>query len=94
MKGFQPLGNRIVIRPYKKKEQTEGGLVIPGAAQKHEGKGIVMAVSRDIADPGVIVSDHVMYNPGAARPLEIEGEQFHLVTAEEIIGTIPDPLPL
>ena len=41
---FQPLGDRVVIKPLEEEEVTKGGLVLPDTAREKPQKGEVVAV--------------------------------------------------
>ena len=41
---FQPLGDRVVIKPLEEEEITKGGLVLPDTAREKPQKGEVVAV--------------------------------------------------
>lgn len=85
---FQPLGNRVQILPFDTIKVTEGGIIIPEKAQKHDGRGTVISISPDIENPGFSTGDTVIYNIGAASPYEDAGKTYHITPIDYIIAKI------
>jgi chaperonin GroES len=86
---YVPIGGRVCILPEKRKEKTEGGLIIPDKAQKDEGRGIIQSVSGDIENPQIKAGDKVIYNLGRVFALEQEGVLYHVVNYEEVYAVLP-----
>lgn len=80
---FTPLGNNLVILPEKKKDMTEGGLIIPTKAQKETGRGTVVAISAQITQP-VEVGDEVLYAVNGVNPLEDGGINYHIINIDHV----------
>lgn len=81
---FQPVRDKVLIEPDKRKEKTEGGLIIPDKAQKDEGRGTVIAVSADIENPCVKPGDKVIYTMGRKFDIEQDGKIFHNINYDDI----------
>lgn len=65
---MRPLADRILVRPDKAEEKTEGGIIIPTKAQEVPSRGVVIAVGEGRVDSAgdlfplrVKVGDRVWY---------------------------------
>lgn len=91
---FRPLGNRVLLRPCKGKD-TMKGIVIPDSAKKEEERCEVMEVGPGIRDSQgnmipmpVKKGDTVMVEKYCGQQIELEGEKYTIVRADEIIAII------
>lgn len=91
--------NFVIIRPDKKQDTTEGGLLIPDAAQESPCKGIVISVGPGTYNQHgqfnptqIKVGDHVLFHPGAIMgfqmKLEEEVEIFYVSKEYELYALI------
>ena len=94
-RSFQPLGDRVVIRPLDKEEVTKGGLVIPDIAKEKPQEGEVMAVGPGrVADDGkrivveVKVGDKVVYSKYAGTEFKEDDEELLIVRETDILAKI------
>lgn len=84
---IKPLHDRVVIKPIKKEEVTEGSIILPKSAQEQEYVGIVVA--RGIAAwPDIKVGAKVHYNRHAGSELKIDYETHLIMSAEHILAVI------
>jgi chaperonin GroES len=42
---IRPIGNKVVVRPFKSDEETKGGIIVPEAYREESDKMLVVAVS-------------------------------------------------
>lgn len=62
---FVPMLDRVLVKPRRTKEKTEGGIFIPETAKRNETIGIVVAVGHGrINSSGEFVDDKLAYNIG------------------------------
>ena len=94
-RSFQPLGDRVVIRPLDKEEVTKGGLVIPDIAKEKPQEGEVVAVGPGrVADDGkrivveVKVGDKVVYSKYAGTEFKEDDEELLIVRETDILAKI------
>lgn len=91
---LKPTEDRIVVLPNKPKEKTEGGIIIPAAAQAAEkGTGVIVAVG-----PGRTLEDgrrgpmwhdvdtEVRFSVFAGEPHEEDGVEYKILRQSDIIG--------
>jgi len=92
---FRPLEDRVLVRPAESETVTAGGIVLPDNAQEKPQRGEVVA-----AGPGrlskkgerlpmpVAVGDSVIYGKFSGNNLEIEGEEYKVLRADEILAKL------
>lgn len=83
----KPLGERVLIKVKASEEKTSGGLIIPQASQEKTQEGTVTAVGESDKIT-VKVGDNVMYDKYAGTSLKINGEDYLIIKAEEILAVI------
>ncbi len=93
--GFQVLYDKVLVRRHKK-ERTDGGLYIPETAHA-PAIGTVIAVGHGIPerDGGlrpltVAVGQTVAWSQFAGQELDLGGEEFIVISEEEILGILPE----
>lgn len=82
---LQPMHGRILAKPFEAKDKTSGGLYIPDTAKEKLQEGEVIAVAKDATDE-VAVGDHVIYKEFAGTDLKIEGEDYILLTEDDLLA--------
>ena len=83
-----PLGDRVLIKIAESEEKTKGGLFIPQTAQEKTQTGTVSAVGDDNDAIKVKVGQKVMYDKYAGTNIKIDGEDYLIVKANEIIAIV------
>jgi chaperonin GroES len=93
---IQPLGNRILVRPQEEEETIAGGLVVPPSANddKRPAMGEVLKLGEGMNEDGskikfnVKKGDIIYFKKYSPNEIEIEGEQYLLVDAEDVLAII------
>jgi chaperonin GroES len=92
---FNPLGDRVVIRPLEGEEITQSGLVLPDTAIEKPQKGEVIAVGPGrIGDDGkriameVKVKDKIVYSKYAGTELKEDDVDYLILRESDILATI------
>ena len=90
---FQPLGDRVVIKPLEKEEVTKGGLVLPDTAREKPQEGEVVAVGPGrVGDDGkritmeVKAGDKVVYSKYAGTEFKEDDEEYLIVRESDILA--------
>ena len=97
-----PTGWRILVMPFKVKEETKGGIIIaPEALDKFRiattcGYVLKMgplcyADKEKYQDPWCKKGDWVIFARYAGSRLPIQGGEIRLLNDDEVLGTISDP---
>ena len=92
---FQPLGDRVVIKPSEKEEVTRSGLVIPDTAKEKPQEGTIIAVGPGrVADDGkriameVKVGDRVLYSKYAGSEYKEDGAEYLIVRESDVLAKL------
>jgi chaperonin GroES len=91
-----PLGDRIVVRPLEKdNETTVGGIIIPDTAKEKPQEGEVIAVgsgklldSGERMAPSVAVGDKVLYGKYAGTEVKYGGEELLIIREDDILAKL------
>jgi chaperonin GroES len=91
-----PLEDRVVIKVLESEEKTVSGIVLPDTAKEKPSKGRVMAAGPGKYDDGgklipmpVNKGDIVVFAKYAGTELKLDGEEYLVVRASELIGILP-----
>jgi chaperonin GroES len=82
---LQPMHGRILVEPFGAKDKTSGGIHIPDTAKEKLQEGEVIAVAEDATDE-VAVGDHVIYKEFAGTEVKVEGEDYILLTEDDVLA--------
>ncbi len=92
---FQPLGDRIVIKPVEQEEVSKGGLVLPDTARERPQEGEVIATGPGrLTDEGnrvpmeLSVGDKVLYAKYAGTELKEDDEDYLVLRESDILAKI------
>jgi chaperonin GroES len=89
-----PLGDKVLVRPIKKRDKTPGGIVLPDSARKGSQRGIVLKVgpgrlldSGTRVDVGVAVGDSIIFR-NYLEPDFVSGDEDYMIISEsDILAT-------
>lgn len=94
---IQPLGNRVVAERIEQEEQVSGGIIIPDSAkEKGQTAKIIAAGPGSKKDDGTVVpldvkvGDTVMIGKYAGNDITIDGEDYVILTEDDILGVIEE----
>ena len=83
---IKPLGDRVVIKRVEAEEKTKSGIVLPGQAKEQPQIAEVLAVASD--DMDVKVGDRVIFSKYSGAEIKIDGEEYIVVKAEDLLAII------
>jgi chaperonin GroES len=86
---FKPLGSRVLLKPVEPEEATPSGIVLPDTAKADNQAAEVVAAGAH-EDVEVSVGDVVVYRKYSGTEIELEGEDYLVVEAEDILGVVED----
>lgn len=92
---IQPLHDNVVIKPATPEEVTASGLVLPQTSEEKPMQGEVVAVGPGKvkkdgtrAEMSVKKGDTVLFTKYAPDEVEIDGEEYLVVSEEKILATM------
>ena len=92
---LQPLGDKVVVEREETQEKTAGGIFIPDAAKDKPSRGTIIAVGTGkLLDDGtrgamqVKKGDRVLFTSYAPETIEIDDEEFLLMSESDILAVI------
>lgn len=94
---IQPLGNRLVAQRIEEEQQYSGGIIIPDSAkEKGQTAKVVAAGPGSKNDDGTVVpldvkeGDTVMIGKFSGNEISVNGEDYVILTEDEVLGVIED----
>ena len=93
---FQPLGDRIIIKPLEAESKTKGGILLPDTVKEKPQEGKVVAVGKGkvldngtVQKPEVKEGDVVLYAKYAGTEVSAkDGEDYLIVREEDILAIV------
>jgi chaperonin GroES len=91
---FQPLADRVLIKPLAAEAKTKGGIFIPDTAKEAPAQGEVIKLGTGTIKGGktyefsVKKGDKVLYSKYAGDEIKIDGTEYKIMKEEEILGIL------
>ena len=91
---FNPLSDRVVVKPAAKDEMTKSGLVIPDIAKEKPVEGEVVAIGPGRWEDGkripleVKVGDKVIYAKYAGSEIKEDGQEYIILKEADILAKV------
>ena len=90
---FEPLGDRVVIKPIPKEEVSKGGIVLPDTAKEKPQDGEIIAVGLGkLSEDGkriameVKVGDKIVYSKYAGTEFKLDDEEVVILRESDILA--------
>lgn len=97
MSRIKPLADNLLLEPLEKEQKTASGILIPDTAKEKPQEGLVVEVGPGKTDEnGKIVpltvkkGDRVLYKKWGGNEVKIEGKEYLIVKAEDILAVIEE----
>ena len=91
----KPLGEKILVKRFEAEEKTVGGIVLPDAAKEKPKEGKIIALGDGkLLDSGlrakfqVKKGDKVVFTSYAGTEIDIDGEEYLLMSEDDILAII------
>lgn len=84
---LKPLGTRVLVEPAADTETKKGLIIIPDVAREKPTQAIVRAIG-DGPEIPVKVGDRVLVSKYAGTEIKLDGKEFGLVMAEDILAIV------
>lgn len=95
MANITPLGDKVLVKRLEAEEKTAGGIVLPDTAKEKPKEGKVIAIgSGKLLDDGkrgsfqVKKGDRVLFTSYAGTEVKIDGEEYMLMSEEDILAVV------
>ena len=93
---FQPLGDRIIIKPLEPETKTKGGILLPDTVKEKPQEGKVVAVGKGkvlengtVQKPEVKEGDVVLYAKYSGTEVTTkDGEEYLIVREDDIVAIV------
>ncbi|MBA4104411.1 MAG: co-chaperone GroES [Pirellula sp.] len=92
---LQPLGDKVVVEREESQTKTAGGIVLPDSAKDKPSRGTIIAIGTGkLLDDGtrgslqVKKGDRVLFTSYAPETIEIDDEEFLLMSESDILAVI------
>lgn len=92
---IKPLFDNVLIRPLEAETKTASGIILPDTVKEKPQTGTVMAVGDGKVGPKgdkhpmvVKVGDKVMYKKWGGNEIKVEGQEWTLVSQEDILAIV------
>ncbi|MDX9910027.1 MAG: co-chaperone GroES [Mariniphaga sp.] len=81
------LAGKILVQPHEAEEKTQSGIIIPDSAKEKPQQGTVVLTGGDKKDEPmeIKVGDVVVYGKYSGTELQIDGEDYLLMSQSDIL---------
>jgi len=87
--GFQPLGQRVLVKRVEEEAKTASGIIIPDNAKEKPSNATVIAVSNEVKEDGeVSVGDTVVFGKYSGTEIVVDGEDHLVLDVDDIVGIL------
>lgn len=94
---LKPLSDRVIIKQDEAEETTASGLILTSNSKEKPQRGVVVAAGEGKrADDGSLIpmpvaeGDKVVYGKYAGQEIKIEGEDYIILRADDIIALVTE----
>jgi len=88
---LKPIGERIVIKPIKSKEErTSSGIYLPKSEDKKEGIVVEVGTSKDNQPLPLNIGDKILYGGYSSEEFEFNGEKHLIIEFKDILAKIEE----
>jgi len=92
---FTPIEDRVLVQPVEAESVSASGIVLPDSAQEKPNRGSIVAAGPgrrmkdgNRAEMPVAVGDQVIYGPYSGSQVELNGVEYKIMRADEILAKI------
>lgn len=86
-----PLGDRVLIRPEERPQQTESGLYVSEHKKPHTA-GWVVGIGQLVRDPSVRIGDYVLFSWQSGQLFDFPNEKLLVMRETDILAVVEDEI--
>lgn len=92
----KPLGDKLIVKRAQAQDKTDSGIYLPESAKDTPKEGEIVATGKGILNKNsgeympftVKTGDRVIFSSYAGTEIKIEGDEFLIMTENDILGII------
>jgi len=92
----KPLGDKLIVKRAQAQDKTDSGIYLPESAKDTPKEGEIVATGKGILNKNsgeympftVKAGDRVIFSSYAGTEIKIEGDEFLIMTENDILGII------
>ena len=92
---FQPLHDRLLLKPLAAETKTKSGIIIPDTAQEKPMEGEVVAVGKGkrledgkVVPLDVAPGDRILFGKYSGSEIKLDGDEFLIMREDEVLGIL------
>lgn len=92
---FQPLGERILVKPDEVEESVSGGIIIPTTTKEKPMEGVVISIGPGKLTqdgkthvPQVNIGDRVLFGKYAGTEIELNKDTYLVISYDDLLGVV------
>ncbi|RMF55831.1 co-chaperone GroES [Candidatus Woesearchaeota archaeon] len=87
---IKPIGERVLIKPFKQEEKTKGGIYIPDSAKEEKKEAEVIAVGsfKDGKELPLKKGDKIIYGGYSSDEITINDEKHLIIDFKDVLAKI------
>ncbi len=89
---LKPLGDRVILQYKKVEKENSAGIILPDSAKEKSQEAVVIAVGDRGCEEAsqVKAGDKVIVSKYAGTEVEIEEEEYVIISTKDIIATVEE----
>jgi len=84
--GFQPLGDRVLVKRVEEEQKTSSGIIIPDNAKEKPQEAMVEEVGPEAE--GVSKGDKIVFAKYSGTDISLDGQEFLILEVSDILGIV------
>lgn len=88
---LQPLGNRILVKPFTEEETTASGIVLPDTVDKEkkaEGEVLALGEGEKVQKLNLKVGDKVIFGKYSGEDIDLEDKDYKFLKDDEVLAVV------
>ncbi len=88
---LQPLGDRILVKPFKEEEKTASGIVLPDTVDKEkkaEGEVLAIGSGEKAQKLNLQIGDKVLFGKYSGEDVEYQEADYKFLKHDEVLAVV------